>query len=84
MKWLDHWRDALLSWGAFVSDLANQPADFLDSHSYVFFFKFTFFLSLLWMFITLGSYLVYIVRRRDVSRKDFSQAFSVREPILMS
>ncbi|KAJ6466701.1 hypothetical protein C8R47DRAFT_1025090, partial [Mycena vitilis] len=35
LKWLDIWRDALLAWGAFSADLANQPPGYLLDHSYL-------------------------------------------------
>ncbi|KAJ6539733.1 hypothetical protein B0H19DRAFT_371039 [Mycena capillaripes] len=35
LKWLDLWRDALLAWGAFCADLANQPPQYLLTHSYL-------------------------------------------------
>ncbi|KAJ6475683.1 hypothetical protein DFH09DRAFT_1217362 [Mycena vulgaris] len=35
LKWLDHWRDGLLAWGAFSADLANQPPEYLRTHSYI-------------------------------------------------
>ncbi|KAJ7693963.1 hypothetical protein B0H17DRAFT_1058795 [Mycena rosella] len=34
LKWLDLWRDAILAWAAFSADLANQPADYLLTHSF--------------------------------------------------
>ncbi|KAJ6478442.1 hypothetical protein DFH09DRAFT_1176978 [Mycena vulgaris] len=34
LKWLDHWTDALLAWGAISADLANQPPEYLLTHSY--------------------------------------------------
>ncbi|KAJ7734015.1 hypothetical protein DFH07DRAFT_780442 [Mycena maculata] len=35
LKWLDLWRDGLLAWGAFSANLANQPFDYLLTHSYL-------------------------------------------------
>ncbi|KAJ7930134.1 hypothetical protein B0H13DRAFT_2310162 [Mycena leptocephala] len=35
LKWLDPWRDALIAWGAFSADLANQPPGYLLTHSYL-------------------------------------------------
>ncbi|KAJ7126432.1 hypothetical protein C8R43DRAFT_706866 [Mycena crocata] len=35
LKWGDAWRDPLLVWASFAADLANQPADFLLTHSYL-------------------------------------------------
>ncbi|KAJ7129322.1 hypothetical protein C8R44DRAFT_75213 [Mycena epipterygia] len=35
LKWLDHWRDALLGWAAFSADLANQSPDYLLTHCYL-------------------------------------------------
>ncbi|KAJ7637954.1 hypothetical protein DFH06DRAFT_904745, partial [Mycena polygramma] len=34
IRWLDHWRDALLSWGVFAADLANQDRHYLTTHWY--------------------------------------------------
>ncbi|KAJ7126464.1 hypothetical protein C8R43DRAFT_958199 [Mycena crocata] len=33
-KWNDVWRDGILAWGAFSADLANQPPNFLLTHSF--------------------------------------------------
>ncbi|KAJ7498530.1 hypothetical protein FB451DRAFT_1806 [Mycena latifolia] len=33
-RWHKVWRDALLVWGTFAADLANEPRDFLLNHSY--------------------------------------------------
>ncbi|KAJ7437809.1 hypothetical protein B0H11DRAFT_2106349 [Mycena galericulata] len=35
LKWLDLWRNALLAWASFSADLANQPPEYLLTHSYV-------------------------------------------------
>ncbi|KAJ7126388.1 hypothetical protein C8R43DRAFT_705535 [Mycena crocata] len=35
LKWLDHWRNALLAWAAFSANLANQSPGYLLSHSYL-------------------------------------------------
>ncbi|KAJ6539722.1 hypothetical protein B0H19DRAFT_1180287 [Mycena capillaripes] len=35
LKWLDLWRGALIAWGAFSADLANQLPGYLLTHSYL-------------------------------------------------
>ncbi|KAF7355649.1 MYND-type domain-containing protein [Mycena sanguinolenta] len=35
LKWIDLWRDALIAWGAFSADLANQSPGYLLNHSYL-------------------------------------------------
>ncbi|KAJ6515501.1 hypothetical protein C8R45DRAFT_956705 [Mycena sanguinolenta] len=34
LKWVDLWRDALIAWGAFSADLANQSPGYLLNYSY--------------------------------------------------
>jgi hypothetical protein len=35
IKWLDLWRDALLSWAVFAADVANHDGEYLASHWFV-------------------------------------------------
>ncbi|KAJ7664481.1 hypothetical protein DFH06DRAFT_1127894 [Mycena polygramma] len=35
VRWLNVWRDAVLSWAVFAADLANGPLDFLATHTFV-------------------------------------------------
>lgn len=32
VRWLDFWRDSLLSWAVFAADLANQEENYLVNH----------------------------------------------------
>jgi len=34
-KWIDLWRVPLLAWGVFSADLANQPPEYLLTHSFL-------------------------------------------------